>query len=84
MSSSSIAVIYYSATGSVNQLTCAVAEGAADAGAEVRLWQVAELAPGFAIDTNPAWRAHLEETRDAIEQATLDDLDWADGFSASS
>lgn len=68
----------------MNQLTCAATEGAADAGAEVRLRQVAELAPGFAIDTNPAWLAHLEETRDTIEQATLDDLDWADGFSASS
>jgi NAD(P)H dehydrogenase (quinone) len=80
MSSSNIAVIYYSATGSVHRLASAVAEGAADAGAEVRLRRVAELAPGSAIDTNPAWRAHLEETRDTIQEATLGDLDWADGF----
>lgn len=80
MSSSNIAVIYYSATGSGHRLARAHAEGAADAGAEVRLQRVAELAPGYAIDTNPAWRAHLEETQDTVEEATLDDLDWADGF----
>jgi NAD(P)H dehydrogenase (quinone) len=80
MSSSNIAVIYYSATGSVHRLAGAVAEGTADAGAEVRLRRVAELAPGSAIDTNPAWRAHLEETSDTIQEATLGDLDWADGF----
>ena len=34
----------------------------------------------YAIDTNPAWRAHLEQTMDTVEEATLDDLDWADGF----
>lgn len=73
-------MIYYSATGNVHQLARAVAEGAAEAGAQVRLRRVAELAPDSAIDTNPAWRAHLEETRDTIEEATLDDLDWADGF----
>jgi NAD(P)H dehydrogenase (quinone) len=76
----SIAVIYYSATGNVHQLARAVAEGAADAGAEVRLRRVAELAPDYAIDTNPAWRAHLEETKTTIEEAKVDDLDWADGF----
>ncbi len=80
MSSSNIAVIYYSATGNVHRIARAVAEGAADAGAEVRLRRVAELAPDLAIDTNPAWRAHLQETRDTIQEATLEDLDWADGF----
>ena len=52
-----IAVIYYSATGNVHALAEAVAEGAAEAGAEVRLRRVAELAPQEAIDSNPAWRA---------------------------
>jgi NAD(P)H dehydrogenase (quinone) len=80
VNSPSIAVIYYSATGNVHQLARAVAEGAADAGAEVRLRRVAELAPDYAIDTNPAWRAHLEEIKDTIEEAKVDDLDWADGF----
>ena len=65
-----VAVIYYSATGSVHALAEAVAQGAASTGAEVRLRRVAELAP---IDQNPVWHKH-------IEQARLADLEWADSF----
>jgi NAD(P)H dehydrogenase (quinone) len=74
-----IAVIYYSSTGNVHALAQALAEGAAEAEAEVRLRRVAELAPDKAIDSNPAWRAHLDATAD-IPEATHDDLRWADGF----
>ena len=45
LSIGNIAVIYYSATGHVHKLGEALAKGAADAGAEVRLRRVAELAP---------------------------------------
>jgi NAD(P)H dehydrogenase (quinone) len=51
-----VAVIDYSATGTVHALAQAVAEGAAAAGAEVRLRRVAEVAPEAAIDQNPLWR----------------------------
>ena len=78
--STKIAVIYYSATGSVHQLAEAVAAGAASAGAEVRLRQVAELAPAEAIAQNPAWQTHHDATKDTVETASLDDLAWADGF----
>jgi NAD(P)H dehydrogenase (quinone) len=74
-----LAVIYYSSTGNVHALAEALAEGASDAGAQVRLRRVAELAPAEAIDSNPAWRAHLEATAH-IPEATHDDLRWADGF----
>jgi len=74
-----IAVIYYSATGNVHQLAVALAEGAEQAGAEVRLRRVAELAPEQAIDSNPAWRAHADATA-GIPEATLDDLRWADAY----
>ncbi|WP_371498235.1 NAD(P)H:quinone oxidoreductase [Kitasatospora sp. NBC_00374] len=76
---SKVAVIYYSATGSVHQLAEAVAEGAAKAGAEVRLRRVAELAPDDAIDANPAWRAHLDATAD-VPLASHEDLEWADAY----
>ncbi|GGT22152.1 NAD(P)H:quinone oxidoreductase [Streptomyces purpureus] len=78
-----VAVVYYSATGSVHQLAQAVAEGAEKAGAEVRLRRAPELAPASAIDSNPAWRAHLDATSD-IEVATLDDLTWADAYAFGS
>ncbi|WP_127504170.1 NAD(P)H:quinone oxidoreductase [Actinoplanes solisilvae] len=81
--SSKVAVIYYSSTGTVHQLAQAIAEGAAKAGAEVRLRRVAELAPSSAIDTNPAWRAHADATSD-VEIATLDDLEWADAYAFGS
>ncbi|MFE5830551.1 NAD(P)H:quinone oxidoreductase [Streptomyces sp. NPDC056488] len=78
-----VAVIHYSATGSVHHLAQAVAEGAEKAGAEVRLRRVPELAPDAAIDANPAWRAHVDATGD-VEVATLDDLEWADAYAFGS
>ncbi len=75
-----IAVIYYSATSNVYQLARALAEGAEEAGAEVRLRRVHELAPEEAIASNPAWKAHYEATRETVSEAQLDDLEWADGY----
>lgn len=72
-----LAVVYYSATGTVAELARTLAGEAAEAGAEVRLRRVAELAPDAAIDSNPAWRANLDATRD-ITEATPDDVVWAD------
>ncbi|SFW70976.1 NAD(P)H:quinone oxidoreductase [Amycolatopsis australiensis] len=73
-----VAVIYYSATGTVHALAQAVAEGAASTGAQVRLRRVAELAPQAAIDQNPQWREHAATTTSA--EATMEDLAWADAF----
>jgi NAD(P)H dehydrogenase (quinone) len=78
-----IAVIYYSATGSVYELGKGVAEGARQAGAEVRFARVAELAPPEAIDQNPQWRAHVEATKE-VPIAAHDDLRWADGIAFGS
>ena len=74
-----VAVIYYSSTGTVHALAEAVAEGAASAGAEVRLRRAAELAPAGAIDQNPRWRQHLDATG-SVPVAELDDLAWADAY----
>jgi NAD(P)H dehydrogenase (quinone) len=74
-----VAVIYYSATGTVHALAQAVAEGAASAGAEVRLRRVAELAPDSAINQNPQWRRHADAVT-SIALASVEDLAWADAF----
>ncbi|WP_199580223.1 NAD(P)H:quinone oxidoreductase [Blastococcus sp. TBT05-19] len=79
-----IAVIYYSSTGNVHQLAEALAEGAREAGAEVRLRRVPELAPQEAIDSNPLWRAHVDATADQVEEATPEDMEWADGYALGS
>lgn len=77
MESVKVAIIYYSATGTVHALAQAAAEGAAKAGAHVRLRKVAERAPAEAISARPAWAQHLRDTADVAE-ASLDDLAWAD------
>lgn len=74
-----VAVIYYSATGAVHALARAVAEGAALAGAIVRLRRVAELAPDSAIDQNPLWRRHADVAA-SLAQASNEDLVWADAL----
>lgn len=74
-----LSIIYYSSTGTNYQMALAVKEGAEQAGAEVRLRKVPELAPDAAIDSNPGWRAHVDATKDVAE-VTLEDLEWADAF----
>ena len=78
-----IAVIFYSSTGNVHRLATALAHGATDEGAEVRLRPVAELAPPDAIAQNARWAAHREATA-GEPVAALDDLEWADGFAFGS
>ena len=75
-----IAVIYYSSTGNVHELAGALAEGAEEAGAEVRLRRVPELAPAEAIASNPLWQAHVDATAGEVQEATPADLEWADGY----
>ncbi|MEH1166550.1 NAD(P)H:quinone oxidoreductase [Micromonospora sp. CPCC 205539] len=72
-----VAVIYYSATGTTYQLAQAACEAAGDAGADVRLRKVRELAPDEAIKSNAGWHAHSLETQD-VPEAMIDDLSWAD------
>ncbi|RLK54989.1 NAD(P)H:quinone oxidoreductase [Actinokineospora cianjurensis] len=74
-----VAVIYYSSTGHVHQLAKAIEEGAIDAGAEVRLRKVAELAPASVVAGSPDWAEHAKATED-VPEATLDDLLWADAY----
>ena len=74
-----VAVIYYSATGNVYKLARAVAQGAEEAGAEVRFRKVHELAPEEAIKSNQGWSDHALMTED-VPEAAVEDLDWADAY----
>ena len=74
-----IAVIFYSATGNVAAMAEALADGARGAGAEVRVRPVHELAPAEAIARNPRWQAWVDSNTYG-QEATLGDLEWADGF----
>ncbi|WP_026672077.1 NAD(P)H:quinone oxidoreductase [Alkalihalobacterium bogoriense] len=79
MSNVKLAIIYYSSTGTNYQLAKWAEEGAKEVGAEVKVVKVPELAPQAAIDSNPGWKAHVEETKD-VPEVTLDDLEWADAI----
>ena len=72
-----LAVIHYSQTGNVYEMARTAAREGENAGAEVRLRRVAELAPPEAIASNEAWGEHYKVSAD-VQEAVLDDLDWAD------
>lgn len=74
-----LAIIYYSSTGGNYQMAKWAAEGGEQAGAECKVLKVKELAPEQAIAANPAWKANHEATKD-VQEATLDDLVWADAI----
>ncbi|GLB59544.1 NAD(P)H:quinone oxidoreductase [Cytobacillus sp. NCCP-133] len=79
MANIKLAVIYYSMGGTNYQLSRWAEEGAKEAGAEVKVLKVPELAPQSAIEGNPAWKAHVESTKD-VKEVTHDDLEWADAI----
>ncbi|WP_344629455.1 NAD(P)H:quinone oxidoreductase [Streptomyces glaucosporus] len=72
-----LAVIYYSATGTIQKMADHLVESGRKAGAEVRLRHVEELAPQAAVSSNPAWAEHYEQIKDQ-PKATADDVLWAD------
>lgn len=77
MTEVNLAVVYYSSTGTVHAMAERLAAAGEKAGAQVRLRQVAELAPAEAIASNAAWSDHYDATKDE-PKAAPDDLVWAD------
>jgi NAD(P)H dehydrogenase (quinone) len=72
-----VAVIYHSSTGTTHDMAERLTQTAEKAGAEVRLRQVAELAPDEVVSSVDAWAEHRERTKD-LPVATPDDVVWAD------
>jgi NAD(P)H dehydrogenase (quinone) len=74
-----IAVVYYSSYGTNHRMAEIAVEAARKAGAEVRLLKTKETAPQEVIDTQDAWKAQQEKTKD-IPEATPEDMVWADAY----
>jgi len=72
-----IAIIYYSSYGSTHAMAVRAAEAAEKQGAEVRLRHVRETAPPEAVQSQDAWRAHVEEM-EGQPVAEPEDIAWAD------
>ncbi|WP_299089437.1 NAD(P)H:quinone oxidoreductase [uncultured Metabacillus sp.] len=79
MANVKLAVIYYSSSGTNYQLAQWAEAGAKEAGAEVKVLKVPETAPQSAIESNPAWKAHVDATSN-VPEVTLSDLEWADAI----
>lgn len=79
MSNLNLAIIYYSSTGTNYTLAKWAEEAAQENGANVKVLKVPELAPQQAIDSNPAWKAHVEATKE-VPEVSLEDLEWADAI----
>jgi NAD(P)H dehydrogenase (quinone) len=71
--------LFYSMGGTNYQLAKWAEEGAKEAGAEVRVLKVEELAPASVIEGNEVWKSTVEATK-SVPVATGDDLEWADAI----
>jgi NAD(P)H dehydrogenase (quinone) len=76
---SKVAVIYYTTYGTNHQMAELAADAAREAGAEVRLRRVRETAPEDVVQAQDKWAAQLKRMSE-IEEATPDDMAWADAY----
>ena len=83
MAKPKITILFYSTYGTNHQIAACAAEAAEAAGAEVRVRRAKETAPQSAVDSQEAWKAQAEKTRD-IPEVTSEDMEWADGYWISS
>lgn len=74
-----LAVIYYSVGGTNYQLAKWAEEAGREAGAEVKVMKVPELAPQSVIEENKEWNDFMELTKE-VPEVTLDDLEQADAI----
>lgn len=79
MTKVNLAIVFYSMGGTNYQLAKWAEEGGKEAGAEVKVLKVQELAPDSVIQQNEAWKATVDATKD-VPVATSEDLEWADAI----
>lgn len=80
MSDVNILVAFYSRTGSTEALAQAIAQGAQDAGAEVRLRRARDLVSPEVIKNVPGWLENSTRMDAQYEAPTEADAQWADGL----
>jgi NAD(P)H dehydrogenase (quinone) len=73
-----ILVAFYSRTGTVESLANAIADGAREAGGEVRLRRARELVPAETMAAVPGWTDNANRMNAAYEAPTPADAEWAD------
>ncbi|WP_067839278.1 NAD(P)H:quinone oxidoreductase [Amphibacillus sediminis] len=79
MANVKLAVIFYSMGGTNVQLAKWAEEGAEEAGADVKVFKVQELASESVVQGNEVWKRTTESTKD-IPVVTSEDMEWADAI----
>jgi NAD(P)H dehydrogenase (quinone) len=80
MSQTKILVAFYSRNGSTEALAKAIAEGATEAGAEVRLRRAHDIVAQDIIKNVPGWAENQERMDTTYGAPTPDDAVWADAI----
>ena len=78
--STKVLIAFYSRNGSTEALARAVAEGAEQQGAEVRLRRAREFVSAEVMAQAPGWTENAGRMNAAYEAPTADDADWADAI----
>jgi NAD(P)H dehydrogenase (quinone) len=80
LSKPKVLVAFYSRNGSTEQLAKAVAGGASEAGAEVRVRRAREFVNPEVMSSVPGWKENAAAMNSKYEAPTADDADWADAI----
>ncbi len=75
-----VLIVFYSRNSSTEMLAKAVAEGALDAGAEVRMRRVREVVGPEVMRQAPGWLENATEMNAKYEAPTEADAEWADAI----
>ena len=78
--SAKILIAFYSRNGSVEALAKAVADGARDAGGEVRLRRARELVGPEIMSMVPGWADNAARMNGLYDAPNADDAEWADAI----
>lgn len=80
MGAVNVLIAFYSRNGSVEALANAMAEGAREQGAEVRLRRARELVGPDVMAKAPGWKENAERMNAKYEAPTSADAEWADAI----
>lgn len=80
MAEANVLIAFYSRTGVTEKLAYAVAEGAREAGAEVRLRRVRDFVAEDIIQKVPGWAEHRDRMHKHYQAPTGEDAQWADAI----
>lgn len=80
MQKSKVLIVFYSRNSSTEMLAKAVAEGALEAGAEVRMRRVREVVGPEVMRQAPGWLENATEMNAKYEAPTEADAEWADAI----